>query len=387
MNIFYAVNAIGKIHQHIKPSTAKVYQYLRKLDKNLEEAHLKSTLESFIKNGYLVVPEEAEDESVFSVKSFEDILEYFKQSTPQENTRTEITELEHFFDSAEKSTHSEKNSSQANDNYGILYERMITDLKCEMKFLRDQIASRDIYFHEEIKFLRQQLETALSKQENSNIGFCNNRHGQHIPSNIVNSDDSFITRDYNIKTTGSDNNVQAVSYINNDNTDNIAPPSTENSQKDHMSSHISTPTSSVNKKKIFILGDSMVKHMQGWYISNKLHNKHKVYVCSFSSAKVKFKKDYSKPCIKEDKPDYLILHVGTNDLSSENTAERIEKSTADLAKGMVADDRTISVSSIVPRNDKLNSKAAEVNSYLERMYSNVIYTLLIMRDSLIQRSI
>ena len=27
--------------------------------------------------------------------------------------------------------------------------------------------------HEEIKFLRQQVETALSKQENSNIGFCN----------------------------------------------------------------------------------------------------------------------------------------------------------------------------------------------------------------------
>ena len=54
---------------------------------------------------------------------------------------------------------------------------------------------------------------------------------------------------------------------------------------------------------------------------SNLHNKHKVYVCSFSSAKVKAMKDYSKPCIKEDKPDHLILHVGTNDLASQNNAE------------------------------------------------------------------
>ena len=40
---------------------------------------------------------------------------------------------------------------------------------------------------------------------------------------------------------------------------------------------------------------------------------------------------------------------------------------------MAADDRniTLSVSSLAPRNDKLNSKAAEANFYLEKMCSNV----------------
>ena len=80
-------------------------------------------------------------------------------------------------------------------------------------------------------------------------------------------------------------------------------------------------------------------------------------------------KDYPKSCIKEDRPHHIILHVGTNDLASENNAERIEKSIVDLAKGLVAIDRTISVSSIVPRNDTLNGKAAEVTSYLQRMCS------------------
>ena len=58
-------------------------------------------------------------------------------------------------------------------------------------------------------------------------------------------------------------------------------------KKDHTSSHVSIPVSlSVNKKNIFIIGDSMVKHIQGWEISSKLHNKPKVYVCSFSAAKL-----------------------------------------------------------------------------------------------------
>ena len=183
-------------------------EYLKKLDKNLEQAHFKSTLEISVKTGYFAVQGEAEEESIFSVKSFKDILEHLKQCTPQDNTNTDITELQQFFYSVEKCPHFETNLSQANHNYFILYERMITDLKSEIKFLRDQVDSKETYFHEEIKLLRQQLETALlSKQENSNIGFCNNRHGQHIPSNIV----FFIMTDYHTKAIGSDNNIQTDS--------------------------------------------------------------------------------------------------------------------------------------------------------------------------------
>ena len=72
--------------------------------------------ESFVKNGYFVVQGEAEEESIFSAKSLQDILEPFKECTPQDNTPTEIIELERLFDLVEKYTHSEKNLSQANDN-------------------------------------------------------------------------------------------------------------------------------------------------------------------------------------------------------------------------------------------------------------------------------
>ena len=66
---------------------------------------------------------------------------------------------------------------------------------------------------------------------------------------------------------------------------------------------------------------------------------------------------YPKPCIKEDKRDHLLPHVETNGLASQNNAEKILKSIVDLAKCLVTDDRTI--------------KAAEENSYVERMCSNV----------------
>ena len=41
---------------------------------------------------------------------------------------------------------------------------MITELKSEIIFLRDQSNKRDIYFQEEIKFLRKQVETLLDKE-------------------------------------------------------------------------------------------------------------------------------------------------------------------------------------------------------------------------------
>ena len=133
-------------------------------------------------------------------------LEHFKLCAPQDSTHWN-NRIRTIFWSCRKMHPSWK----ANNNYGILHERMITDLKTKIKFLRDQVASKDTYFHEEIKFLRQHFETSLSKQENSSTGFCNNCHGQHIPSNIINSDDSFIMTNYHTKATSSDNNIQTES--------------------------------------------------------------------------------------------------------------------------------------------------------------------------------
>ena len=43
--------------------------------------------------------------------------------------------------------------------------------------------------------------------------------------------------------------------------------------------------------KVFVLGDSMVKHVLGWDITKRIDKKRKVYVRHFSGSKV----DYMKP--------------------------------------------------------------------------------------------
>ena len=68
-----------------------------------------------------------------------------------------------------------------------------------------------------------------------------------------------------------------------------------------------------------------------------------------------------RSCVRDENPDHIILHVGTNDLNSENNPERVAKSSVDLAKGMVSGNRKVAVPGIIPRNEEWNEKALEVN--------------------------
>ena len=66
---------------------------------------------------------------------------------------------------------------------------------------------------------------------------------------------------------------------------------TQNNLEPVWSKELST---SEDKKTIFILGDSMVKHVERWKLSNNDNRKHKVYVRSFPLAKVKYMRNYIK---------------------------------------------------------------------------------------------
>ena len=126
-----------------------------------------------------------------------------------------------------------------------------------------------------------------------------------------------------------------------------------------------------NKQKVFILGDSIVKHIQGWEITKKLDNKQNVYVRHFSGSKVSCMKDYVKPSIRENNPDHIIFHVGKIDVPSEKTAQIIAQSIVDLAKSVANDNLQVTVSSIAPRNDHWSKKVYEVNKFLLNLCKDV----------------
>ena len=124
---------------------------------------------------------------------------------------------------------------------------------------------------------------------------------------------------------------------------------------------------SKTKKSVFILGDSMVKKVNGFYLTKDIKHKFLVKVRSFSSAKTRCMYDHAKPTIREVNPEHIILHVGTNDLNSEKTASQTSNSIIDLANSLKNETNNIHVSLIVPRNDNLNNKVKEVNNRLINM--------------------
>ena len=139
-----------------------------------------------------------------------------------------------------------------------------------------------------------------------------------------------------------------------------------NKEKNRSSEKDSLPTDK-NNKSIYILGGSMVKHVEGWKLKQFIEKDHNVYTRSFSGGKVKCMEHYVKPCICQKYPDYVILHVGTNGFNSVLPPERIAKSIIDVAKSTQSDSRIVSTSGIAPRNDNFNIKAMEVNKELWKM--------------------
>ena len=121
------------------------------------------------------------------------------------------------------------------------------------------------------------------------------------------------------------------------------------------------------RNTVFILGDSIVKNVNGYLLTKKLRHKKLIKTRSFSGAKVSCMYDHVKPTIREFNPNHIILHVGTNELKSSKTASQISRSVIDLALSLKSEANAVTISLIVPRKDNLNNKAQEVNSRLINM--------------------
>ena len=197
-----------------------------------------------------------------------------------------------------------------------------------------------------------QKENDKKRSANNILSKCNKSEGD-----TSSKKDNKINRNKITLVESSDNNNRSNEAKNDDN-----PPTEEKKQ---------TKETIANKKsKVFILGDSMVKHIQGWEINRKLDYKQNVYVRQFPGAKINCMSDYVKPCTRENNPDHIIFHVGTNDIPSTKTPEFIARSILDLAKNVSSENCSVSVSNIIPRNDQWNNKVREVNGCLARLCTN-----------------
>ena len=167
------------------------------------------------------------------------------------------------------------------------------------------------------------------------------------------------------------NTILQVNVNNNDNdqekicttVSQNAPPNEKETSKKITEKNIN---SSLECKTIYIIGGSILKHVQGYEISKSLENC-KTYVKSFSGAKIRDMQDYVKPTLREN-PDQIIVHVGTNDLASNKRPEQIAESIIGVTTSLKSDICDVLVSSITVRNEEHLKKVAEVNIVLKELY-------------------
>ncbi|XP_068734868.1 uncharacterized protein [Montipora capricornis] len=148
----------------------------------------------------------------------------------------------------------------------------------------------------------------------------------------------------------------------------VQPQDPSKSQKQAEKRQSASPISiddSDDKRLVYIAGDSIIQHVQGWNLSTEYRY---VSIKSFSGARVEDMEDYLKPLIRKE-PDELILHMGTNNIRDDDPRE--------VAEGIVnvafqieqnSPNTNISISSILLRSDKsLNDKINETNKILRSL--------------------
>ena len=77
---------------------------------------------------------------------------------------------------------------------------------------------------------------------------------------------------------------------------------------------------------------------------------------SFPGAMVKCMQDYVRPPLREN-PHHLIIHVGTNDISTNKKPEQIPESVVELALSVKCNSFDVTLSGITVRDDSHQRKA------------------------------
>ena len=183
-------------------------------------------------------------------------------------------------------------------------------------------------------------ENNNKNSSNNNKGNCNNSNGSNSNSNNNNNSSS------------KENNINSSNINSKIKTNNINNNSKENNINSNGGDNTNASKQKQTRKTAFIIGDSMVKKIDGYLLTSSVNHKYIVKVRPFLSAKTIDMLDYIKPTKRDFNPDVYLLHVGTNDLSSSKSPEQISMDILNLAYSLKLDNNTVIVSSIVPRDDE-----------------------------------
>ena len=103
------------------------------------------------------------------------------------------------------------------------------------------------------------------------------------------------------------------------------------------------------KKKVIIIGDSMIKIIDGYLLTSSINYKYLVKVRPFLAAKSVDMLDYAKPIKRDLDPEAYVIHIGTNNLGTDKTPDEIFSEILCLIKELKTEKNKIVVSTNVTK--------------------------------------
>ena len=142
---------------------------------------------------------------------------------------------------------------------------------------------------------------------------------------------------------------------------------TDRATRTSVSARNDPTNQSEKRKEVFIVGDSILKNLQGRKISRSA----KVKVSSFPGCTTMDMRDHIKPILRRN-PDAIVMHVGTNSLRSSASVRDCAEEIVNLAT-MISNESSadLAISGIIPRSDDevLAVKVSGVNKILKTFCS------------------
>ena len=191
-----------------------------------------------------------------------------------------------------------------------------------------------------------------NSNNNNNSGSKeNNMNSSNINSKINVKNINNNSKENNISSNGGDNSTNNKQKQASNDDNSISNNNNNSSSKENNinSSNINSKT----RKTAFIIGDSMVKKIDGYLLTSSINHRYIVKVRPFLSAKTIDMVDYIKPTQRDFNPDLYLLHAETNDLSSNKSPEQISLDISNIVNSLKLENNTVIVSSIVPSDDEI----------------------------------
>ena len=181
-------------------------------------------------------------------------------------------------------------------NVGTFYERLISNLISEINFLTNQLLAKDTSFQDEITFLRRQLREALAKKVDTSAYLSSSTAAvtadePSVNGDLVNSKPEESTTRSDSKKTHTKEKSSTETNLNSNASNKAERQRRETEKKNEVAwrtiqREYSGKRDQNKSQKIVILGDSMIKNINGWDITKILQNAN-VYVRHFSGAQVR----------------------------------------------------------------------------------------------------